>query len=284
MITLRVIASLFLCFILSAPILACELIVAKKFELPHTERIAINSSSGTSYELIVSLPASYQNSPDKRYPVLYYTDAYWDAPLLSSIYLDLAFDRAIPEFIMIGLSYPGENLNYPALRSKDLTPTKDASFVRDSGGGATFLTFIKESVVPKIEREYRVEKSQRAIAGWSFGGLFALYAMYKEPDLFNRCIAISPAIPWDKGFINQLDDEFFKSNKKFNARVFISYGENENADFVSAVSNFQKKAGNRKNHGVKLMNYSVENMGHAGSKSFGYAQGFVWAWKDIKPD
>jgi uncharacterized protein len=80
-------------------------------------------------------------------------------------------------------------------------------------------------VVPKIEREYRVEKNQRAIAGWSFGGLFALYAMYSEPHLFDRCVAISPSVPWDKGVINQLNDDFLESNKMFNARVFISYGE-----------------------------------------------------------
>ncbi len=284
MVNLRVIASLFLCLTLSATILASELNSAKNFELPYTQKISVTSLTGTSYELIVSLPASYKNSTDKRYPVLYYTDAYWDAPLLSSIYLDLVFDKAIPEFIMVGLSYPGKNPNYTALRTKDLTPTKDAAFVRDSGGGAAFLKFIKESIIPKIESEYRVEKSQRAIAGWSFGGLFALYAMYSEPRLFNRCVAISPAISWDNEFISQVDDDFFKSNKKFDARVFISYGEKENSAFISIVSDFQRKVEDRKDPNLKLMNFSVENMGHAGAKASAYAQGLIWVWKDIKPD
>jgi len=108
--------------------------------------------------------------------------------------------------------------------------------------------------------------------------------MYKEPDLFNRCIAISPAVPWDDGFINQVDNEFFASKNQPASKLFISYGENESHAFVSAVSKYQNKIEKSKYEDFNLMNFSVENMGHAGSKSIGYAQGLVWAWKDINPD
>lgn len=253
------------------------------FELPHTHKLVMESSSGTPYELVISLPASYKNSPNKRYPILYYTDAQWDAPLLSSIYQDLEFDKAVPELVMVGITYSGESPNYTVLRTKDLTPTKDESFERDSGGGQAFLKFIKETIIPKIEGEYRIDKDQRAIAGWSFGGLFALYAMYNEPQLFKRCIAVSPAIPWDSEYISQVDDKFFKSNSKFNARLFISYGQNESPSFVASVSEFQNKLKNRKSPNVQLMTYSSENMAHAGTKASAYAQGLVWVWKDITP-
>jgi len=243
----------------------------------------MRSPSGIGYELVITLPASYKNSADKRYPVLYYTDAQWDAPLLNSIYSDLEFDRAIPEMVMVGITYSGEKPNYTLLRTKDYTPTKDKSLERDSGGGPVFLKFIKESVIPKVETKYRIDSNQRAIAGWSFGGLFALYAMYSEPELFKRCIAVSPAIPWNNEYISQMDDKFFKANKKFSARLFISYGQNESAPFVTSVSEFQNKIKNRKDSNLQLMIYSAENMGHAGTKASAYAQGLVWAWKDIQP-
>lgn len=262
---------------------AAELNFPTSFELPHTHKVEIKSPSGISYELVISLPASYKNSPDKRYPVLYYTDAQWDAPLLSSMYQDLEFDKAVPELVMVGITYSGESPNYTALRTKDLTPTKDESFVRDSGGGEVFLKFIKETVIPKIEGEYRIDRDHRAIAGWSFGGLFALYAMYNEPQLFKRCIAVSPAIPWDSEYISQVDDKFFKSNSKFNARLFISYGQNESPSFVASVSEFQNKLKNRKAPNLQLMTYSSENMAHAGTKASAYSQGLVWVWKDIAP-
>jgi hypothetical protein len=61
-------------------------------------------------------------------------------------------------------------------------------------------------------------------------------------------------------------------------------GKNEDSNFASAVSDFQRKVGDRKDSNFKVMNFSVENMGHAGAKSSGYAQGLIWAWKDIKPN
>jgi uncharacterized protein len=283
MLNLRSVVLICLFAPLSINALAAEQNSSTGFELPYTHKLVMESPSGTPYELVVSLPASYKNSPSKRYPILYYTDAQWDAPLLSSIYLDLVFDKAVPEFVMVGITYSGVNPNYTALRTKDLTPTKDKSFVRDSGDGEEFLKFIKEDIIPKVESEYRIDKSQRTIAGWSFGGLFALYAMYSEPELFKRCIAVSPAIPWDNEYISQLDDKFFKANKKFSARLFISYGQNESAPFVASVSEFQNKIKNRKDSNLQLMIYSAENMAHAGTKASAYAQGLVWAWKDLQP-
>ncbi|MFC3114410.1 alpha/beta hydrolase [Cellvibrio fontiphilus] len=283
MLNLRIIFLFFLCAILAASASAAELNSTTSFELPLTHKVTIKSPQGIAYELVISLPASYKNSPNKRYPILYYTDAQWDAPLLNSIYQDLAFDKAIPELVMVGITYAGVKPNYTVLRTKDLTPTKDENFVRDSGGGEAFLTFIKETIIHKVESEYRVDSTQRAIAGWSFGGLFALYAMYSEPDLFKRCIAVSPAVSWDDEYISQLDDKFFKANSKFSGRLFISHGANEAPAFVTSVSGFQDKVKNRKDSNLQLMNYRVENMAHAGAKASAYAQGLVWAWKDIQP-
>lgn len=265
-------------FSFSAPV--NEIDTSRTFELSHTHRVALNSASGTAYELVVSLPASYKASPDKKYPVLYYTDAYWDAPLLSAIYLDLAFDGLIPEMIMVGLSYSGDKPDYPTLRRYDLTLSKDISDRRPSGGGDAFLAFIKTAVIPKIERDYRAESDNRTLAGWSLGGLFTIYTMYKEPDLFNRHIAISPSISWNSGFINQIDDEYFRTKKELESRLFVSYAADENFAFKSAISDFQIKLDKRNYRKQSLMNYVVENMGHAGGKSVGYSQGLVWIWKD----
>ena len=55
---------------------------------------------------MILLPAGYKNNPDKKYPVFYYLDAYWDTPLVSAIYGNLIYDNRVPEMIMVGLSYP----------------------------------------------------------------------------------------------------------------------------------------------------------------------------------
>jgi predicted alpha/beta superfamily hydrolase len=269
-------------FLFSSNIYADVPEITKKFELENTQIISIKSLSGDSHELVVSLPGSYYGSSNKRYPVLYYTDAYWDAPLLNSIYLDLNFDRDIPEFILVGLSYPPTPDNYSEVRRRDLPPSKDANISQTSGGGEAFLKFIKETVVPRIENEYRVESKSRAIAGWSNGGLFVLYAMYKDPDFFSCYVAISPSVTWDNGFINRLDDEYFKFHKELRAKLFISYAENESKLFSVAVEDFQKKIEARKYKGLYLRNIMVEDRKHAGAKSIGYTQGLAWIWNDAE--
>jgi predicted alpha/beta superfamily hydrolase len=79
----------------------------KKFVLNNTQIVPIQSKiTGRDHELVVVFPSSYYSNPDKKYPVLYFLDAYWDAPLLVSTYGNLVYDNVVPEFIMVGLSYP----------------------------------------------------------------------------------------------------------------------------------------------------------------------------------
>ena len=59
----------------------------RHFTLANTHYIQLQSElTGRDHELIVFLPDSYANRPEKKYPVLYFMDAYWDMPLLNSIH------------------------------------------------------------------------------------------------------------------------------------------------------------------------------------------------------
>ena len=60
--------------------------------------------SGRDYQVFVSLPASYAERPDHRYPVLYVTDADYAFPVVRNIARRLNGDGpAIEDFILIGL-------------------------------------------------------------------------------------------------------------------------------------------------------------------------------------
>jgi predicted alpha/beta superfamily hydrolase len=75
----------------------------RHFVLENTQIIPVQSqSTGRAHELVVVLPSSYATHPEKRYPVLYYLDAYWDTPLLTATYGNLIYDNQVPEFIMVG--------------------------------------------------------------------------------------------------------------------------------------------------------------------------------------
>jgi len=251
----------------------------RHFTLTNTHYILLKSElTQREHELIVFLPGGYENSPEKYYPTLYFADAYWDMPLLYSIHGQLVYDNVIPELIMIGFSYPGENANYGQLRARDFTPIR---VNENSGDAPKFLEFIENTVIPRIESEYRVDKTDRALSGNSLGGLFTLYAMYMRPGLFRRYIAISPAV---NPYLFSVDEAFAKENKSMNARLFLSYGGDEYAPFRDPIIEFQKQISARIYIGLELLNYRIEGERHSGVKSEGYSRGLRWVYKDIAPD
>lgn len=256
----------------------------RHFTLKNTQMIEIKSDlTGRDHELIIFLPDSYDKSPDKYYPVLYYVDAYWDTPLLNSIHGQLVYDNVIPELIMVGFSYPGENPNYGDLRARDLTPTKVVDENPNSGDADKFLQFIETVVIPKIESNYRVKKDDRALSGNSLGGLFTLYAMYKKQNLFKRFISISPAAGWDNNFLFKLDETYSGKYDTMPVRLFLSYGSDEYLPFRQPIIDFQKKLANHNYKDFGLLNYKIEGERHSGVKSEGYSRGLRWVYKDIAP-
>ncbi len=253
----------------------------KKFVIDNTEIIPIQSKhTGRAHELIVVLPAAYWTNPTKKFPVLYYLDAYWDTPLLTATYGNLVYDNQVPEFIMVGLSYP-TGADYGKERGIDYT--FPGMLGMGGGKGDKFLEFIKHEVAPLIESKYRGEKTGRVLSGSSLGGLFTLAVAYKEPGYFAGHVAISPAALWNNKALAKMDEAHAKANKNLNSRMFISYGTAEFPMFRDPIIELQKQIADRKYQGLSLLNYSMEGIEHASVKSDGYVRGLTWAFKDKKP-
>lgn len=252
----------------------------KQFVLNNTEIIPIHSKiTGRNHELVVVYPSSYKTNPEKIYPVLYYLDAYWDTPLLVSTYGNLIYDNEVPEFIMVGLSYPS-SADYGKERRIDYTFT---AVDEGSGKAHLFLDFIKKEVAPLIETQYRGAKTDRVIAGNSLGGLLTITAAYQAPDFFSGYIALSPAVEWDNQAIVKLDNNFAKKHKVLNGRMFISYGTTEYFTFRDPILQFQKQLAKRQYKGLSLLNYAMEGLDHTAVKGDGYVRGLIWVWKPQKP-
>ncbi|MEM9936945.1 MAG: alpha/beta hydrolase-fold protein [Bacteroidota bacterium] len=233
------------------------------------------------HELIISLPDSYHDSLDKEYPVLYFLDAYWHTPLLHSINGLLRFDNVIPEMIMVGLSYPGEDVNYDSLRILDLIPSKSTSHNVDEE--SPFLTFIEKSVIPFVESTYRADKATRALGGSSAGGLFTLFTMYKKPGLFNRYIAISPGVIWEHNSLLKIDKDYSSEFKSLPGRLFLSAGGEEYPPFRDAILTLQNQVDHHKYQGLSLLKLVIEGERHSGVCAEGYVRGLRWIFKDMAP-
>src|SRR5512135_1595248 len=93
--------------------------------IPGSElRVLPANAAGRHYQLSIGLPASYAKETSRRYPVVYVTDGYWDFQKLDSIRGGLVFDKVVPEFIIVGMGYAGDNVDYGTMRGWELSPVR----------------------------------------------------------------------------------------------------------------------------------------------------------------
>jgi predicted alpha/beta superfamily hydrolase len=146
--------------------------------------------------LQIQLPAEYKPGSDQKYQVLYLLDGEWNAELFQQAQ---AWSRQwgfTSPIIMVGVvnSYPN-NVNQ---RFRDLTPTSAGQ--NGAGGGPKLLAFLKDELIPYINKKYPSNGSN-ILWGHSLGGLFVLYTLFTEPQLFDAYIAADPSLWWDHGFL-----------------------------------------------------------------------------------
>lgn len=226
--------------------------------IPDTELRTFHSTiMNQEMNIYVKLPVSYFTDPQKIYQALYITDANRTFPMVANM-VSLFEVPAItePEIIVIGIGYKIKDMgDWAAWRTRDLTPTNvpsvDAGWAKmlsgltgrqyevRTGGAGIFLDFIIKEVFPFVESNYRVSSTNRGIGGYSYGGLFSLYVLFKQPGLFNIYYAGSPAIGHDKGVLFNYEKEYAFSHKDLNAKLFMSTGGSEDS---LMVSNMKKMA------------------------------------------
>lgn len=245
-----------------------------QFEIAGSQVLNIHCSvTGQDYVLHVNLPQHYNDTT--FYPVVYVLDSQWDFPLITAIYGDQYYDGFMPGTIIVGITWGGENPNYDTRRAFDLTPTNSGQPTR-FGNAEKFLSFIKTEVIPFVDSKYRTNKNDRSLLGHSFGGLFTLYALFNEPDLFNKYVPGSPAWMWDNASLYKYLDKFSKTNLSHAVRVYAFVGEYED------VPGFEKLAEAIRNCKVKdleLETQIVKGSGHAGTKPEGYNRGLQKVFK-----
>ena len=236
-----------------------------------------STETGRNYDLYIRVPGDLKSG--KKYPVLYLLDGQWDFKLLDSIHGGLFYDKMIPEMVIVGITYSGDNANYDSLRAMDYTPTNVAS-VKGSGDAPKFHAFLKNKVIPLIEKNYNGDPQRRVLMGSSYGGLFTLYAMFTEPELFYGYIAAAPAVPFDDDFSFRQEKQFFEKKKQLPVRLAISVGGAE--DLVEPVKKFMEILEQRNYPNFALDTRIIEGEGHAGNKPEAYNRGLRFMFEDFK--
>jgi predicted alpha/beta superfamily hydrolase len=167
-------------------------------------RLEDRADLDTAHDVVVYLPASYDENAAQRYPVVYMHDGqnlFDDAKAFGGVSWDVAgaldrgtADATIHDAIVVAIANT-------AARISEYTPVADPSY---GGGGAdAYLALIADQLKPRIDRDYRTlaDRGHTAIMGSSLGGLVSVYAGVTRPDVFGLVGALSPSTWWDGTWI-----------------------------------------------------------------------------------
>jgi predicted alpha/beta superfamily hydrolase len=241
--------------------------------IPGTQLRELHSTNtDRDYEIFVSVPENHGKSGVK-YPALYLLDGQWDFKLLDSVYGGLRYDRFVPEMIIIGISNGGSNPDHGSLRAMDYTPVCPEG-QEGFGGGAKFLRFLADELIPFVESEYSADPTDRAIGGSSFGGLFTFYALFQAPELFRRHISISPAVSFADGVTMRYEQEYAASHGSLDARVYVAVGGLETRRFtIDPAKRLFDQISSRGYEGLQISWNVIDGERHSGVKSEAYTRG-----------
>jgi hypothetical protein len=269
----------------------------KHVVLENTELQNLHSAvTNRDYLIYIGYPDSYASHPERKYPVVYVTDGYWSFVKFQSIGSSLWYDQIVPEYIVVGIGYVGDKVDYNRERMFELSPSeqKEGYYARTkvpTGGSRAFLTSIKSEIIPFVESHTRADPSFRVMAGTSMGGLFSLFAMYEEPGLFQGVISASPAVVWDNCWLFRRESELrnlalgedSKGTYHVPARLFMSVGDGEWPSFTGGILAFNEiiKSGNYADFAYEFQVFPGER--HGGSALTAFQAGIRFVFKPMMP-
>lgn len=175
----------------------------------------INNLNICGCPCVLYLPQGYQTS-GTNYSVVYMNGENEISEIMEA--MEPHFDVDCEEFILVDVHSENWGSDYtpwpaPALAKKAEPFT---------GGASEYLNFLMNKIKPYIDENYKTKPENTALAGYSLGGLAALYALYTT-EVFGKVGSLSGSL-WYDGWI-----EFINDNKPLNTgtKVYLSLGSGE---------------------------------------------------------
>jgi predicted alpha/beta superfamily hydrolase len=240
--------------------------------------------SRRGYQLFVALPPSYAKEPQRRYPVLYVTDADYTFPIIRQISRRLNLDGPkVEEFILVGLSY-GKGEDGMVSRRRDYTPTPKGTGDTTHGKASAYQAYLRDQAKPFIAARYRVDPTRALFLGHSYGALLGAQILLTDPAMFSGYILGSPSFWFAKDHYRELEAGYAARNKNLPAKVFLYIGEyetvrkgdarfNKTKDMVGDNRAFEKALKDRKYPSIGMKSVVLNDEDHLTVAPRGFTQG-----------
>lgn len=245
-------------------------VVGSSLELTQIRVVPIkDTKTERNYELYIELPEDYSENTNKRYPVLYYTDAMWHLEMLSG-----ATEYMLEDVILVGISWQldiDEDLKNEV--GAHVSRFRDYSMSEHSnpeiqkkyqlGQAKTHLDFIHNDVIRYVDSSFRTDPNSRTYFGYSLSGEFGAYVLMTRPDTFNNYILGSPTVRGEVENLTELNTQFgpyeaSNRNSSLNANVFIAYGSLEDDAVTEPIEAFVTLLKERRDVGLAVVKEVID--------------------------
>ena len=178
----------------------------------------------------IYLPTDYDNNGEPV-SVLYLLDGDGHFHHTTGVVSFLKRQGRIPNLMVVSIPNTTD-------RTRDLTPAIKVDMeakkgMPTAGGADKMLSFIKEELIPHIDKTYNTSP-YRILTGHSFGGLFAVHTLLTEPELFDAYISISPSMWWDNQNLVAQAESFLAEKPKLKCFFYMTMG-NEGGNMLGGA-------------------------------------------------
>lgn len=177
----------------------------------------------------ICLPESYEEDPQRRYPVLYMFDGHnvffdEDATYGKSWGMASYMKESKKDLIIVGVecNHTGNQ------RLQEYSPLnyENSEHGKIKGKGSIYMNWMVNELKPYIDKNYRTlpDRKNTIIAGSSMGGLMALYGATVYNHVFQRAACLSPSLWVAPGKVLEM---VARAHIRRDTCIYLDYGENE---------------------------------------------------------
>lgn len=191
--------------------------------LAHTDYFEMDSAAvGARFAIWVTTSPTYAQQEEGSYPALYVTDGNFSVGLTAPLAV-MQNDVALPiaPYLQVTVGYTGQDAeDWSRVRNRDLVPPGEPippdmrsslELAVEKGlmtrsqveayltelattRADAFLAFLSDELHPEVCSRYRVAPTGHGLFGYSYGGLFTLFALLSGCPLFSVYGAGSPGV------------------------------------------------------------------------------------------
>lgn len=164
-------------------------------------------------------------------------------------------------------------------RNRDYTPTK---FEHGEGGAENFYNFLKDELMPELKAKYNIQSTNEAtLVGYSFGGLFTHYAMFKNrvDNPFNKFISGGCSFWYDSGVIFEYEKKYASTNTDLDVKFYSGMGTLEGGVSLGSFKEMTKRLKSRNYPQFQMKTETINKHGHSGASSISLKNGLNYIFE-----